>query len=329
MRRILWLLLFFAVLNAGAYAQNVKYTMHTLEQGETLSMLASKFKTTVGDIMRLNAMHAQSQLVVGEKIKIPGAGKTVPPAAAEKPAAIPVAVQNPGTLTHTVQQGETLYAISKKYGVTVEQLKQWNSLENIAIEIGRQLAVNSKGIAAATAANKAATEKKAAEVKQPVTVAGTDKTEEKIISIDSLAKADAESKKQESKVVIVPANTKNAALEKPAATGIAKDGSDSFFAVDFLSENSKKVKRISGDAMTFKTASGWLDKKYYILMNGAPAGTLVKITAENGNSIYAKVLWKLDDMKLNQGLTFRVNEAAAAALNIAFNKFPLNIEYHE
>lgn len=328
MRRILQLLLFFALLNTGAYAQTVKYTMHTLEQGETLSMLASKFKTTVGDIMRLNGMHAQSQLVVGEKIKIPAAGKTVPPVAAEKATPAPV-VENSGTLTHTVQQGETLYAISKKYGVTVEQLKQWNSLENVAIEPGQQLAVNSKGIAAATAANKAATEKKATEVKQPATVVATDKTKENTISIDSLAKPDKEFKKQESKVVIVPANTKNASIEKPAVTGIAKDGSDSFFAVDFLSEDHKKVNKISGDAMTFKTASGWLDKKYYILMNGAPAGTLVKITAENGNSIYAKVLWKLDDMKLNQGLTFRVNEAAAAALNIAFNKFQLNIEYHE
>ena len=326
MRRILQLLLFFVLLNTGAFAQTVKYTMHTLEQGETLSMLASKYKTTVGDIMRLNGMHAQSQLVVGEKIKIPGAGKTVPPVAAVKVA--PVA-ESTGTLTHTVKQGETLYAISKKYGITIDQLKQWNGLENVGLEIGQQLAVNSKGIAAATAANKAAAEKKAAEVKQTATTVATDKTEANTISIDSLAKADTEVKKQESKVVIVTANTKNPAIEKPAATGIAKDGSDSFFAVDFLSEDQKKVKRISGDAMTFKTASGWLDKKYYVLMNGAPAGTLVKITAENGNSIYAKVLWKLDDMKLNQGLTFRVNEAAAAALNIAFNKFALSIDYHE
>ena len=204
-----------------------------------------------------------------------------------------------------------------------------NNLENIGLEIGQQLAVNSKGIAAAAAANKEATEKKAAEVKQPVTVVGADKTNDKIISLDSLAKADAAVKKQEPKVVIVPSNTKSAAAETPVAPGIMKDGSDSFFALDFFAENSKKLKRISGDAMTFKTASGWLDKKYYVLMNGIPAGTLVKITAENGNSIYAKVLWKLDDMKLNQGLAFRVNEAAAAALNIAFNKFPLNIDYHE
>ena len=238
MRKILLLLFFFAFMNAGADAQTVKYTTHTLEQGETLSVLAAKYKTTVGDIMRLNGMHAQSQLVVGAKIKIPAAGKTVAVVAIEKAAPAPV-VESSGTLTHTVQQGETLYAISKKYGVTVDQLKHWNNLENIGLEIGQQLAVNSKGIAAAAAANKEATEKKAAEVKQPVTVVGADKTNDKIISLDSLAKADAAVKKQEPKVVIVPSNTKSAAAETPVAPGIMKDGSDSFFALDFFAENSK------------------------------------------------------------------------------------------
>lgn len=327
MKKILLLLFFFACLNATVHAQTAKYTMHTIAQGETLSMLATKYRTTVGDIMRLNGMHAQSRLVIGEKIKIPSDGKAVAPVVVEKTAPAPV-VENTGTLTHTVQQGETLYAISKKYGVTVEQIKQWNKLQTPDLEVGQQLAVNSKGVSAVTAAKKSAAQKKTEEIKQQVPVV-VEETEEKIISADSLAKADA-AKTKESKVVIVAANTKPVTTAaKPVTTGVVKDGSDSFFAVDFLSEGSKKTKTISGDAMTFKTASGWLDKKYYVLMNGAPAGTLVKITAENGNSIYAKVLWKLDDMKLNQGLTFRVNDAAAAALNIAYNKFALNIDYHE
>lgn len=44
--------------------------------------------------------------------------------------------------THTVVQGETLFAISKKYGVTVEQLKSWNRIgrENI-ISIGQKLVI--------------------------------------------------------------------------------------------------------------------------------------------------------------------------------------------
>ncbi|SFT92555.1 membrane-bound lytic murein transglycosylase D [Algoriphagus locisalis] len=45
-------------------------------------------------------------------------------------------------LTHTVSSGETLFAISKKYGVTVNQLKSWNNIgtQNI-ISIGQKLVI--------------------------------------------------------------------------------------------------------------------------------------------------------------------------------------------
>jgi len=40
---------------------------------------------------------------------------------------------------YTVQAGETLFAISKKLGATVEQLKDWNNLSSNALAIGQQL----------------------------------------------------------------------------------------------------------------------------------------------------------------------------------------------
>ncbi|WP_332914216.1 LysM domain-containing protein [Algoriphagus boritolerans] len=48
----------------------------------------------------------------------------------------------PNRVTHTVAQGETLFAISRKYGVTVENLKSWNSIgsQNI-ISIGQKLVI--------------------------------------------------------------------------------------------------------------------------------------------------------------------------------------------
>ena len=48
----------------------------------------------------------------------------------------------PSKMTHTVSPGETLYAISKKYGVTVDQLKTWNQIgsQNI-ISVGQKLTI--------------------------------------------------------------------------------------------------------------------------------------------------------------------------------------------
>ncbi len=69
------LLLGFGITTASAQSA---YSMHILEAGETLSMLAKSYHTTVGDIMRMNGMNAQSQLQIGEKIKIPASTVVVP-----------------------------------------------------------------------------------------------------------------------------------------------------------------------------------------------------------------------------------------------------------
>jgi len=48
-----------------------------------------------------------------------------------------------GTSTmHTVAKGETLYRISRQYGVSVQDLKDWNNLSNNLISIGQHLIVS-------------------------------------------------------------------------------------------------------------------------------------------------------------------------------------------
>lgn len=43
---------------------------------------------------------------------------------------------------HSVQPKEGLYGIAKKYGITVQQLKEWNNLTSDSISIGQQLIVS-------------------------------------------------------------------------------------------------------------------------------------------------------------------------------------------
>ncbi len=43
---------------------------------------------------------------------------------------------------HTVEKGETLYRISRQYGVSVQDLKSWNNLSDNTIHVGQQLIVS-------------------------------------------------------------------------------------------------------------------------------------------------------------------------------------------
>ncbi len=44
--------------------------------------------------------------------------------------------------SHTVAKGDTLYRLSKQYGVTVDDLKAWNNLTDNTIHVGQQIVVS-------------------------------------------------------------------------------------------------------------------------------------------------------------------------------------------
>ncbi len=64
--------LFFSAQNLQAQSTYIK---HTLKEGESLSALAKEYNTSVGDIMRINGMHADTKLAYGSIIKIPSTQK--------------------------------------------------------------------------------------------------------------------------------------------------------------------------------------------------------------------------------------------------------------
>ena len=43
--------------------------------------------------------------------------------------------------SHVVKPGETLYRISRRYGVTLDKIRQWNKLSDDIIEVGQKLIV--------------------------------------------------------------------------------------------------------------------------------------------------------------------------------------------
>jgi LysM repeat protein len=49
--------------------------------------------------------------------------------------------QPAGAKYHTVEKGDTLYNISRRYGITVDMLKQLNNMTDNNIKIGQQLRV--------------------------------------------------------------------------------------------------------------------------------------------------------------------------------------------
>ena len=296
------------------YAQDSQlFITHQLKKGETLSVLAKQFNTTVGDIMRLNGMHADSKLVLGSSIKIPVSAESLPEPVVIIPEKPKEVIENSldNKATHTVQKGETLYGISKQFNVSVDQLRQINNLEDNNLEVGQILIVSGS-------------ENNAGGKLVPGKVDQSENNDKIIAAEDPTSKKQRVSKKD--KKPVVPKIESSGKSDAEIAAVLGKDG---YFAGTFaVNSKGNKMHTQTGQAMTFKTESGWKDFKYYVLMNNMAIGTIVKLTAANGRFVFAKVIWDMGDLKENMGLTCRISNAAAAALGINTNIFELEISYY-
>ena len=70
-----------------------------------------------------------------------GTPSNVQPEATTPPADVQMEAK-PGSNTHVVKPGETLYRISRRYGVKVDTLRKWNKLPDDIIEVGQKLIVS-------------------------------------------------------------------------------------------------------------------------------------------------------------------------------------------
>lgn len=112
-----------------------------------------------------------------------------------------------------------------------------------------------------------------------------------------------------------------------AGTGSLAEGA---FAGLFNKEvNQKSLTTKRGEAATFKSTSGWMDKKFYVLMDNVTPGTILKIESVDNKVVFAKVLGSMPEMKENTGLLIRISNSAASYLGIIDPKFPVEVSYYK
>jgi peptidoglycan endopeptidase LytE len=141
--RLIIVLFFFSV---GAFAQD-NFIKHKISKGENLSVIAKKYGLKVKDIADANP-NAPKVLKLNSTLLIPNKNKSTAKTKVknEEVAVNDTPLNTSGT--HEVASKETLWGISKKYKVSVEDLKKANpSLETEGLKIGQQINIPSNNIA--------------------------------------------------------------------------------------------------------------------------------------------------------------------------------------
>lgn len=108
---------------------------HTVRRGETLSHIARRYGTTVSELRAANGGVHPRRIQVGQRLTVPTRmNLSAEPATGRSSAA--------QWRIHRVRRGDSLWSISRRYGVTVREIQQWNGLGNRSrILAGQQLRI--------------------------------------------------------------------------------------------------------------------------------------------------------------------------------------------
>ncbi|MBP7830499.1 MAG: LysM peptidoglycan-binding domain-containing protein [Kiritimatiellae bacterium] len=117
---------------------------YEVQNGDSLSKIASKFGVSTRELAELNKIKDPNQIRMGQKLIIPDYAKEQP-ASASKPKAKAKVVVPEGAETYTVQAGDMLSKIAVKYGVKVADLREANSLSGDKILVGQKLVIPAGG----------------------------------------------------------------------------------------------------------------------------------------------------------------------------------------
>ena len=113
------LFLTFTFLSATSVEAQSQRTEHIVEAGETLFSISREYNISVSDLRAWNELESDN-LQPGQVLSL-----------------LPADSDN--RITHVVKAGESLFAISRRYGVTIAEIQQWNQLAGTALDVGREL----------------------------------------------------------------------------------------------------------------------------------------------------------------------------------------------
>lgn len=132
------------------YAQMPRYKIsdvlvHRVRSGDTLSAIARKYGVSTSTIAQFNSFKTSKVLRRGQEVLVPvrdmpRMAKAEKPEKSEPKAYKAVVIEN--QIQYVVQSGDTLWNISRKFNVTVSEIRKWNQMRRSSIFPGQKLVIS-------------------------------------------------------------------------------------------------------------------------------------------------------------------------------------------
>jgi len=108
---------------------------HRVQKGESLSVIAQKYRTSVARIVQENNIQKKNMIRVGQRLKVPMRGSTAGSTYTASKAEL-----LPGD-TYRVQKGDSLWLIAQKFNTDTKKIQQANKLKDTLLSVGQILII--------------------------------------------------------------------------------------------------------------------------------------------------------------------------------------------
>ncbi|MBW2637491.1 MAG: LysM peptidoglycan-binding domain-containing protein [Deltaproteobacteria bacterium] len=130
------------------------YVRHKVKQGEALSVIARKYKTSVKAIVAANRLSSKHKIRAGKWLKIPT--RSYKYTAPKKYGSAKPVLKKGETITYRVKKGDSLWLLARRYGTTVSKIKRISGLKSNSLKIGQVLKIGEEAATTTVAKKKAA-----------------------------------------------------------------------------------------------------------------------------------------------------------------------------
>lgn len=272
--------------------------VHKVKSGQTLFSLSRRYGTSVKSIRDENG-GLTTGLKVGQTLKIPF-GKEV-----KVPVVVPVAS---GAKTHTVGKGETLFSLSRKYGLKVDELKNLNKLSSNALALGQTLIV-SAGTPEPTQTTPVEEITPVEETPAPVEVIQPEDTTT-TNNRENLTPAETGS------TPLLSTDTATTTIQVPEEVPASYEGTP--------------FKEIIEEGVAELIVEDEPSKKFLALHKTAKVGTVIKIrNLKNDLTVYVRVVGQIPDTSDNENVLIKINKRAHDQLKALDPRFMAELSYFQ
>jgi len=112
----------------GNLSAREHYAFHLVKRGDTLWSISRRYKLSVSSLQQVNRLQGRGGLRIGMKLRLPSGRRRV-------------TASSSGRRWYTVRRGDTVWRISRRFGISGTRLLQLNTMSSARLRPGQRLLV--------------------------------------------------------------------------------------------------------------------------------------------------------------------------------------------